>query len=85
MKSEMKQIKKHPKNQDDRIKEIREGILSSLFSLLAIPAQLRMVGRMYNAAKEDEKLKKLRSQRLQRLQSLKHDSDSNNKHFKKYR
>ena len=40
---------------------------------------------MYNAAKEDEKLKKLRSQRLQRLQSLKNDADSNNKHFKKYR
>ena len=85
MKKETKQIKKHPKNQDDRMKEIREGILSSLFSLLAIPAQLRMVGRMYNAAKEDEKLKKLRSQRLQRLQSLKHDSDSNNRHFKKYK
>ena len=49
MKKEMKQIKKHPKNQDDRMKEIREGILSSLFSLLAIPAQLKMVGRMYNA------------------------------------
>jgi hypothetical protein len=44
-----------------------------------------MVGRMYNAAKEDEKLKNLRAQRLQRLQSIKHDSDSNNKHFKKYR
>lgn len=83
MKSEMKQIKKHPKNQNDRMKEIREGILSSLFSLLAIPAQLRMVGRMYNAAKEDEKLKKLRAQRLQRLQSLKHDADSNNRHFRK--
>ena len=83
MKREMKQIKKHPKNQDDRMKEIREGILSSLFSLLAIPTQLRMVGRLYNAAKEDEKLKKLRSQRLQRLQSLKQDSDSNNRHFRK--
>lgn len=81
----MKQIKKHPKSQDDRMQEIREGILSSLFSLLAIPVQLRMVNRMYNAGKEDEKLKKLRAQRLQRLQSLKHDSDSNNKHFKKYR
>jgi hypothetical protein len=85
MKREMKQIKKHPKNQEDRMKEVREGILSSLFSLLAIPAQLKMVGRMYNAAKEDEKLKNLRAQRLQRLQSLKHDSDSNNKQFKKYR
>jgi hypothetical protein len=85
MKKEMKQIKKHPKNQNDRMKEIREGILSSLFSLLAIPAQLKMVGRMYNAGKEDEKLKKLRAQRLQRLQSLKHDADSNNRHFKKYR
>ena len=85
MKKEMKQIKKHPKNQEDRMKEVREGILSSLFSLLAIPAQLKMVGRMYNAGKEDENLKKLRAQRLQRLQSLKHDSDSNNKHFKKYR
>ena len=85
MKREMKQIKKHPKNQDDKMREIREGILSSLFSLLAIPAQLKMVGRMYNAGKEDEKLKKLRAQRLQRLQSLKHDADSNNRHFKKYR
>jgi ABC-type hemin transport system substrate-binding protein len=85
MKREMKQIKKHPKNQEDRMKEVREGILSSLFSLLAIPTQLKMVGRMYNAAKEDEKLKNLRAQRLQRLQSLKHDSDSNNKHFKKYK
>ena len=85
MKKEMKQIKKHPKNQDDKMREIREGILSSLFSLLAIPAQLKMVGRMYNAGKEDEKLKKLRAQRLQRLQSLKHDADSNNRHFKKYR
>ena len=85
MKKETKQIKKHPKNQDDRMKEIREGILSSLFSLLAIPIKLKMAGRMYNAAKEDENLKKLRAQRLQRLQSLKHDSDSNNKHFKKYR
>jgi hypothetical protein len=83
MKREMKQIKKHPKNQEDRMKEVREGILSSLFSLLAIPAQLKMVGRMYNAAKEDEKLKNLRAQRLQRLQSLKHDSDSNNRHFRK--
>ena len=83
MKREMKQIKKHPKNQEDRMKEVREGILSSLFSLLAIPTQLKMVGRMYNAAKEDEKLKKLRAQRLQRLQSLKHDSDSNNRHFRK--
>lgn len=83
MKKEMKQIKKHPKNQEDRMKEVREGILSSLFSLLAIPTQLKMVGRMYNAAKEDEKLKNLRAQRLQRLQSLKHDSDSNNRHFRK--
>jgi len=83
MKREMKQIKKHPKNQEDRMKEVREGILSSLFSLLAIPTQLKMVSRMYNAAKEDEKLKNLRAQRLQRLQSLKHDSDSNNRHFRK--
>jgi ABC-type hemin transport system substrate-binding protein len=83
MKREMKQIKKHPKNQEDRMKEVREGILSYLFSLLAIPTQLKMVGRMYNAAKEDEKLKNLRAQRLQRLQSLKHDSDSNNRHFRK--
>lgn len=83
MRKEMKQIKKQPKNQDDKIKKIREGVLSSLFSLLAIPAQLKMVGRMYSAAKEDEKLKKLRAQRLQRLQSLKRDSDSNNRHFRK--
>jgi len=48
-----------------------------------IPTQLKMVSRMYNAAKEDEKLKNLRAQRLQRLQSLKHDSDSNNRHFRK--